>query len=112
MALDASDIDRIANLARLELTPLESERMLTQINGFFSIVEKMSAVDTTGLDPAAVRCAVELVGADHVVMGTDWPVVQETGAKIEAVLAASGLDRNDQSLIASGNCLRLLNITQ
>ena len=53
MSLNASDIARIANLARLELTPLESERMLTQINGFFDIVEKMSAVDTTGLQPLA-----------------------------------------------------------
>lgn len=67
-------------------------------------------LDTTGLDPAAVRCAVELVGADHVLMGTDWPVVQESGAKIAAVLAASGLDAADQAMIASGNCLRLLNI--
>ena len=53
MSLNASDIARIANLARLELTPTESERMLTQINGFFDIVEKMSAVDTTGLEPLA-----------------------------------------------------------
>ena len=53
MSLNASDIARIANLARLELTPLESERMLTQINGFFDIVEKMSAVNTDGLEPLA-----------------------------------------------------------
>ena len=53
MSLNASDIARIANLARLELTPAESERMLTQINGFFDIVEKMSAVDTTGVEPLA-----------------------------------------------------------
>jgi aspartyl-tRNA(Asn)/glutamyl-tRNA(Gln) amidotransferase subunit C len=53
MSLNASDIARIANLARLELTPAESERMLTQINGFFDIVEKMSAVDTKGMEPLA-----------------------------------------------------------
>ncbi len=53
MSLNASDIARIANLARLELTPAESERMLTQINGFFDIVEKMGAVDTTGVEPLA-----------------------------------------------------------
>ena len=53
MALTPQDIARIANLARLELQPDESERMLTQINGFFDIVEKMRAVDTTGVEPLA-----------------------------------------------------------
>lgn len=60
MSLTSADIARIANLARLELKPAESERMLTQINGFFDIVEKIRAVDTTGIEPlshpvAAVR---------------------------------------------------------
>jgi aspartyl-tRNA(Asn)/glutamyl-tRNA(Gln) amidotransferase subunit C len=60
MSLNAQDIARIANLARLELKPQESERMLAQINGFFEIVEKMRAVDTSGVEPlphpvAAVR---------------------------------------------------------
>ncbi len=53
MSLTSSDISRIANLARLELQPSESERMLTQINGFFDMVEKMRAVDTTGIEPLA-----------------------------------------------------------
>ncbi len=53
MALTPQDIHRIANLARLELRSDESERMLTQINGFFDIVEQMRAVDTTGLEPLA-----------------------------------------------------------
>ena len=51
MSLNAQDIARIANLARLELHPEESERMLAQINGFFDIVEKMRAVDTAGVEP-------------------------------------------------------------
>lgn len=53
MSLTASDIARIANLARLELAPLESERMLTQMNAFFSIVEKIRAIDTSGVEPLA-----------------------------------------------------------
>ena len=53
MALTSSDIDRIANLARLQLRAAESARMLTQINGFFDIVEQMRAVDTTGIEPLA-----------------------------------------------------------
>lgn len=53
MSLTSSDIARIANLARLELQPEESERMLTKLNGFFSIVEAMRAVDTSGVQPLA-----------------------------------------------------------
>ena len=53
MALTPQDIARIANLARLELSAADSGRMLTQINGFFDIVEKMRAVDTTGIEPLA-----------------------------------------------------------
>ena len=51
MSLSSQDIARIAHLARLELRPEESERMLSQINGFFDIVEKMRAVDTSGVEP-------------------------------------------------------------
>ena len=51
MPLSPTDISRIANLARLELSPPESERMLTQLNNFFDIVQKMRAVDTTGIEP-------------------------------------------------------------
>jgi aspartyl-tRNA(Asn)/glutamyl-tRNA(Gln) amidotransferase subunit C len=53
MSLNAIDIARIANLARLELSPDESARLLTQTNDFFNIVEKMRAVDTTGIVPLA-----------------------------------------------------------
>lgn len=53
MSLTSADIARIANLARLELKPDESERMLGQINGFFDMVEKIRAVDTTGIEPLA-----------------------------------------------------------
>ena len=30
-----------------------------------------------GLNPAVIRAAVDLLGADHVLMGTDWPIVLE-----------------------------------
>ncbi|NBS48326.1 MAG: Asp-tRNA(Asn)/Glu-tRNA(Gln) amidotransferase subunit GatC [Betaproteobacteria bacterium] len=53
MALSSQDIARIAHLARLELSPRDSERMLSQINGFFDVVEQMRAVDTSGVVPLA-----------------------------------------------------------
>ncbi|HOZ67426.1 MAG TPA: Asp-tRNA(Asn)/Glu-tRNA(Gln) amidotransferase subunit GatC [Burkholderiaceae bacterium] len=53
MSLSPQDIARIANLARLELSEIESARILVQTNAFFDIVEKMRAVDTTGIQPLA-----------------------------------------------------------
>jgi aspartyl-tRNA(Asn)/glutamyl-tRNA(Gln) amidotransferase subunit C len=53
MSLTSTDIARIASLARLQLAPDESERMLGQINGFFDLVERMRAVDTAGIEPLA-----------------------------------------------------------
>ena len=51
MALTPHDVSRIAQLARLELPNSEQAAMLAQLNGFFSIVEQMSAVDTSGVEP-------------------------------------------------------------
>ena len=51
MALTPADVSRIANLARLELSATEQGDLLGQLNGFFGIVERMRAVDTTGVEP-------------------------------------------------------------
>ena len=51
MALTPTDVSRIALLARLELSEAEQAQMLGQLNGFFDIVERMRAVDTTGIAP-------------------------------------------------------------
>jgi aspartyl-tRNA(Asn)/glutamyl-tRNA(Gln) amidotransferase subunit C len=51
MSLTPTDVERIAHLARLELSPAERETMLGQLNDFFSIVEAMRSVDTRGVEP-------------------------------------------------------------
>ncbi|GGC87874.1 Asp-tRNA(Asn)/Glu-tRNA(Gln) amidotransferase subunit GatC [Undibacterium terreum] len=51
MSLDLSDVKRIANLARLELSEAEAASTLDKLNGIFSLVEQMKAVDTTGIKP-------------------------------------------------------------
>jgi len=51
MALTPQDVSRIAHLARLELSADEQAAMLAQLNDFFAIVERMSAVDTGGVEP-------------------------------------------------------------
>lgn len=75
MALTSQDIDRIANLARLELSPEKSARMRTQLNDFFGMVAQMQAVDTSGIEPlthpVAVLQDVQLRLQDDVVTETN-----------------------------------------
>lgn len=71
MALDLSDVKRIAHLARIETSDAEAEQTLAQLNNFFSLVEQMQAVDTTGIEPlahplSAVRDMVQRLRADAV----------------------------------------------
>lgn len=75
MSLTPDDVQRIALLARLELSGPEAATMLSQLNGFFDIVERMRAVDTSGIEPlytplSAVR-AVHLRMRDDTVTETD-----------------------------------------
>ena len=58
MPLTSQDIARVANLARLELRPDETERTLSQLNGFFALVAQMEAVDTEGVEPLAHPAAL------------------------------------------------------
>jgi aspartyl-tRNA(Asn)/glutamyl-tRNA(Gln) amidotransferase subunit C len=51
MALTSDDVGRIADLARLELSAAEQSAMLSQLNDFFTIVEQMGAMDTSGVEP-------------------------------------------------------------
>jgi len=71
MALSPQDVSRIAQLARLELRPDEAAAMLAEMNDFFRIVEQMSAVDTSGVEPlytplSAVQSAALRLREDRV----------------------------------------------
>ena len=58
MALTPQEIARVAHLARLELRPDETERVLGQLNGFFTLVEQMEAINTDGVQPLAHPAAI------------------------------------------------------
>jgi len=53
MSLTLEQVQRIAHLARIEVS--ESEALATQghLNGIFQLIEQMQAVDTTGIEPMA-----------------------------------------------------------
>ena len=67
-------------------------------------------IDTTGLHAVMVRSAVDLLGADHVLLGTDWPLAVEQSERIQATLAACGLAAAEQQMVAGDNTLKLLGV--
>ncbi len=60
MALTTLDLNRIANLARLEISPEKQSPLLAQLNDFFQIVEQIRKIDTTGILPLSHPLAVSL----------------------------------------------------
>jgi aspartyl-tRNA(Asn)/glutamyl-tRNA(Gln) amidotransferase subunit C len=51
MALNITDIKRIAHLARLEINEQEAVATLTKLSGILGLIEQMQAVDTAGITP-------------------------------------------------------------
>ena len=49
--LSLDQIAKIAQLARLELSPADSAAMQQQLNGILAMVDRMQAVDTRGVEP-------------------------------------------------------------
>ena len=53
MGLTKVEIERIARLARLELSEAEEEEFTRQINRILGFIERLNRVDTTGVEPTA-----------------------------------------------------------
>ncbi|MFC2533676.1 MAG: Asp-tRNA(Asn)/Glu-tRNA(Gln) amidotransferase subunit GatC [Neisseria elongata] len=51
MALNLSDVEKIAKLSRLSLTENEKTKTLSELNDIFAMVEKMQSVNTDGVEP-------------------------------------------------------------
>ncbi|MEO5343122.1 MAG: Asp-tRNA(Asn)/Glu-tRNA(Gln) amidotransferase subunit GatC [Gammaproteobacteria bacterium SHHR-1] len=53
MSLNLTDVEKIAHLARIALTPQEAAELGGSLSGILDFVEQMAAVDTSGLSPMA-----------------------------------------------------------
>jgi aspartyl-tRNA(Asn)/glutamyl-tRNA(Gln) amidotransferase subunit C len=51
MALSLHDVQRIAQLARIEITPAEAEDVRQKLERIFELINQMRAVDTAGIVP-------------------------------------------------------------
>jgi aspartyl-tRNA(Asn)/glutamyl-tRNA(Gln) amidotransferase subunit C len=51
MSLSKEDVERIAKLARIRVSAAEVVAYQSQLNGIFSLIEEMQAVDTSNVEP-------------------------------------------------------------
>jgi aminocarboxymuconate-semialdehyde decarboxylase len=66
--------------------------------------------DTIMFDPRALRYLIELWGADHLLLGTDYPYDMGNYDPLDAIAGVKKLTAADRSAIAGGNAARLLGI--
>lgn len=51
MSLNIADVEKVARLARLSMTPLEMQTAQVQLSNIFGLIAEMQAVDTSGISP-------------------------------------------------------------
>jgi len=51
MSLTVQDIERIAHLARIRVTPAEVADVQAKLDGIFRLIDEMQAVNTKGVEP-------------------------------------------------------------
>jgi predicted TIM-barrel fold metal-dependent hydrolase len=81
-------------------------------SGTIEVMRKHVFIDTTLIHPAVIRACVDVLGADNVLAGSDFPIAGEApihGSLTQAMQRA-GLSDAQQDAIAAGNCLRLLGV--
>ena len=71
---------------------------------------KMMYFDCVCYHPPAARCAIDTVGADHILFGTDSPPLFPLKEQGLAVIQDMDLDPADKEKILSGNARRLLKL--
>ena len=71
MSLTLLDVQRVAQLARIAVTEAEAVTYQQQINGIFSLIAQMQAVDTRGVEPMAHAQDLSQRLRDDVVTETD-----------------------------------------
>jgi len=76
--VSVEDVERVAELAHLDLKPDESARMLKDLNSILDYVAELNELDTTGVEP--------LEQVSELSQGPDWTVVR-------ADVTAPSLDR-------------------
>lgn len=67
MKITKAEVDAVALLARLELTPEETETFTCQMDAILAYVEKLNELDTSGIIPTSHAVPVENAFRDDAV---------------------------------------------
>ena len=84
MALSVDDVQRAAHLARIEITAAEAVDVRNKLEGVFRMIERMRAVDTTGIVPMSHAQDVMLpLREDRVTEGDQRTLYQRNAPAVE-----------------------------
>jgi aspartyl-tRNA(Asn)/glutamyl-tRNA(Gln) amidotransferase subunit C len=68
MKIDKETVEKIAHLARLELTDVEKERSIEELSEILSFMAKLNELDTTGVEPLIyMNNSVNVLRVDEVI---------------------------------------------
>ena len=84
------NIDHVAHLARLALTPEEKVKFATQLGDVLTYIEQLKKVDVSGVEPTAHAFPVYNVWADD---------VAQPGLPVEAALKNAPAQRNNMIVV-------------
>ena len=80
MPLSLDDVRRLADLARIEITPAEASDVHAKLERIFELIGRLRAVDTTGIEPMSHAQEVVLPLREDRVTETDRHLLYQQGA--------------------------------
>ncbi|EPJ47654.1 MAG: aspartyl/glutamyl-tRNA amidotransferase subunit C [Osedax symbiont Rs1] len=87
MALDKSDVDKIAHLARISIDPKDTSEYLNNLTSILDLVDQMQAVDTEGVEPLSHPLdAIQRLRADDVSETNQRELLQSVAPAVEEYL--------------------------
>jgi predicted TIM-barrel fold metal-dependent hydrolase len=74
-----------------------------------AITRQRLYIDTMGFDPATIRFALDVLGTEHVLLGSDWPIMPITPRqRLEELFTGLNLTESQSAALLGGNARRLL----
>ena len=68
--------------------------------------------DTCVFDPGSLEFLIRTMGADHVLLGTDYPTPMIDPGQVSVINGISSLTDRDKEKVLGGNAARLLGLTK